>query len=99
MFTVIPINNHISIETNTVAIPIFLSFSFFVFIQVKNQFIDKLRIYAKGGSGGQGLPSYGGVGGKGGNVYVESSSKMTFRRLKNLHPSKRFKAKEGENSR
>ncbi|XP_071811604.1 GTP-binding protein 10-like [Apostichopus japonicus] len=67
--------------------------------KVKNQFIDKLRIYAKGGSGGQGLPSYGGVGGKGGNVYVESSSKMTFRRLKNLHPSKRFKAKEGENSR
>lgn len=67
--------------------------------KVKNQFIDKLRIYVKGGSGGQGYPTYGGIGGKGGNIYVESSSKMTFRRLKNIHPTKRFKAKEGENSR
>ncbi|PIK37681.1 putative GTP-binding protein 10 [Apostichopus japonicus] len=66
--------------------------------KVKNQFIDKLRIYAKGGSGGQGHPSYGGVGGKGGNVYVESSSKMTSTPQTFTLP-KRFKAKEGENSR
>jgi GTPase involved in cell partitioning and DNA repair len=34
------------------------------------KFIDSLRIYVRGGSGGMGFPKYGGIGGKGGNVIV-----------------------------
>jgi GTPase involved in cell partitioning and DNA repair len=34
------------------------------------KFIDSLRIYVRGGSGGMGFPKYGGIGGKGGNVVV-----------------------------
>ncbi|PNF37440.1 GTP-binding protein 10 [Cryptotermes secundus] len=34
------------------------------------KFIDSLRIYVRGGSGGMGFPKYGGIGGKGGSVIV-----------------------------
>ncbi|CAF4371471.1 unnamed protein product, partial [Adineta steineri] len=33
-------------------------------------FIDKLRVYVRGGRGGTGLKKYGGIGGQGGNVLV-----------------------------
>ena len=36
------------------------------------KFIDTLRVHVKGGSGGMGYPKYGGIGGKGGDVYVEA---------------------------
>lgn len=68
-------------------------------VKRKHDFIDKLRIYARGGTGGQGYPTYGGIGGDGGNIYLEASSKMTFRKLRNKNPSKRFVAEHGKNSR
>lgn len=37
---------------------------------LRGRFIDSLRVYVKGGGGGMGLPKYGGVGGKGGDVYI-----------------------------
>ena len=36
-------------------------------------FVDSLRIKVQGGSGGHGLPQYGGIGGKGGDVYIVAS--------------------------
>ena len=36
----------------------------------RRHFIDVLRLYVMGGTGGNGLPRYGGIGGRGGNVYV-----------------------------
>ncbi|XP_070565733.1 GTP-binding protein 10-like isoform X2 [Ptychodera flava] len=62
-------------------------------------FQDTLRIYVKGGSGGMGLPSYGGQGGNGGDVIVVASPKMTLRKVSLSHPSKRFSAGTGVNSR
>uniref|UniRef100_I3MB83 GTP-binding protein 10 n=1 Tax=Ictidomys tridecemlineatus TaxID=43179 RepID=I3MB83_ICTTR len=62
-------------------------------------FIDNLRLFAKGGSGGMGYPRLGGEGGKGGDVWVVAHKKMTLKQLKDKYPQKRFVAGEGANSR
>jgi serine/threonine-protein kinase OSR1/STK39 len=33
-----------------------------------------MRIYCKGGTGGNGMPKYGGIGGKGGDCYIEATN-------------------------
>ncbi|KAI0227923.1 GTP-binding protein 10 [Lamellibrachia satsuma] len=66
--------------------------------QVKS-FLDNIRIYVRGGGGGQGLPRYGGRGGRGGHVYVVGSKNMTLKKLIQQNPTKRFVAKSGTNSR
>ncbi|XP_042540506.1 GTP-binding protein 10 [Dipodomys spectabilis] len=63
------------------------------------KFIDKLRVFTKGGSGGMGYPRLGGEGGKGGDVWVVAHKRMTLRQLKDKYPQKRFVAGEGANSR
>ncbi|XP_004676726.1 PREDICTED: GTP-binding protein 10 [Condylura cristata] len=62
-------------------------------------FVDNLRIFTRGGSGGMGYPRLGGEGGKGGDVWVVANNKMTLKQLKNKYPKKRFVAGEGANSR
>ncbi|XP_003782703.1 GTP-binding protein 10 [Otolemur garnettii] len=61
-------------------------------------FIDNLRLFTKGGSGGMGYPRLGGEGGRGGDVWVVAHKKMTLRQLKNKYPQKRFVAEGGANS-
>ncbi|XP_008147480.2 GTP-binding protein 10 isoform X1 [Eptesicus fuscus] len=63
------------------------------------KFIDNLRLFARGGSGGMGYPRLGGEGGKGGDVWVVATKKMTLKQLKDKYPQKRFVAGEGANSR
>ncbi|RWS05852.1 GTP-binding protein 10-like protein, partial [Dinothrombium tinctorium] len=64
---------------------------------IEEWFIDQLRITVSGGEGGNGLPRYGGIGGKGGDVIVESRSKIeNLKSILNRHPSKRVKASAGE---
>ena len=41
-------------------------------MKFRSNFIDKIRIHLKGGYGGAGLPKFGGIGGAGGNVYIEA---------------------------
>ncbi|KAM6201223.1 GTP-binding protein 10 [Rhynchocyon petersi] len=62
-------------------------------------FIDNLRLFAKGGSGGMGFPRLGGEGGKGGDVWVVAEKNMTLKQLKDRYPQKRFVAGVGANSR
>uniref|UniRef100_A0A0P6JWF9 GTP-binding protein 10 n=1 Tax=Heterocephalus glaber TaxID=10181 RepID=A0A0P6JWF9_HETGA len=62
-------------------------------------FIDNLRLFTKGGSGGMGYPRLGGEGGKGGDVWVVAHKKMTLKQLKDKYPQKRFVAGGGTNSR
>ncbi|KAM9215989.1 GTP-binding protein 10 [Dugong dugon] len=62
-------------------------------------FIDNLRLFTKGGSGGMGYPRLGGEGGKGGDVWVVAEKKMTLKQLKDRYPQKRFVAEGGANSR
>lgn len=62
-------------------------------------FVDNLRLYVRGGSGGMGLPRLGGQGGKGGDVWVVATKNMTLKRIKDKHPQKRFAGGAGGNSR
>uniref|UniRef100_A0A670J683 GTP-binding protein 10 n=1 Tax=Podarcis muralis TaxID=64176 RepID=A0A670J683_PODMU len=70
----------------------------FNFILQYGRFMDDLRIYVKGGTGGMGHPRLGGEGGEGGDVWLVAQKKMTLKRLKDRFPSKRFVAGAGANS-
>ena len=62
-------------------------------------FIDSLRMYAKAGSGGQGISKFGGKGGPGGNVYVVGDENATLKKIFSDHPDRRLVATSGKNSR
>ncbi|XP_068591846.1 GTP-binding protein 10 isoform X2 [Cebidichthys violaceus] len=61
-------------------------------------FVDNLRLYVRGGSGGMGLPRLGGIGGNGGDVWVVATKNMTLKRIKDKYPHKRFVGGAGANS-
>ncbi|KAJ8353940.1 hypothetical protein SKAU_G00215070 [Synaphobranchus kaupii] len=61
-------------------------------------FVDNLRLYVRGGSGGMGLPRLGGQGGKGGNIWVTAKDGITLKKIKDKYPHKRFVAGAGANS-
>lgn len=75
------------------------SFVKLFFQELKKKFFDTLRIYVRGGGGGQGFPKYGGVGGNGGNVILVSKKKKFLKDIKDAFPNKRFIAGTGKNSR
>lgn len=58
--------------------------------------MDKLRIYARGGAGGQGSKRLGGCGGKGGDVLVSVCEGASLTDLSRAL-SRRFVAPSGEN--
>lgn len=60
--------------------------------------IDSLRIHVTGGTGGSGLPAYGGIGGKGGNVYLVSKERLTLRNVKYKLEKMKLKAGTGGDS-
>ncbi|XP_026464764.1 GTP-binding protein 10 homolog [Ctenocephalides felis] len=65
---------------------------------LKSKLIDSLRLHVRGGTGGNGLPKYGGVGGQGGCIYFEASSKNTLKGVLQKWPQKRLAAGHGQNS-
>lgn len=68
------------------------------FYHTQAKFIDKVRIYARGGRGGQGSQKEGSVGGEGGDVCVcavEDSSLSDIARLQ----TRRFVASAGGDAR
>jgi len=61
---------------------------------------DRIRIFAMGGTGGNGIPKVGGIGGPGGNVIVEADSKVkNLDKILKQHPTKRVRAEDGGSSR
>ena len=46
------------------------------------KWVDSLRVYAKGGHGGNGMPKYGGIGGKGGDIIIKASESHVQRTLR-----------------
>nr|XP_053631800.1 GTP-binding protein 10 homolog [Cherax quadricarinatus] len=62
------------------------------------KFIDTLRLHVKGGSGGMGFPRFGGVGGNGGDVYVEAEKDYSLKKTLKAQPGKRWIADAGGNS-
>uniref|UniRef100_A0A2K5C6L7 GTP-binding protein 10 n=1 Tax=Aotus nancymaae TaxID=37293 RepID=A0A2K5C6L7_AOTNA len=69
-----------------------------VWFRKYGNFIDNLRLFTKGGTGGMGYPRLGGEGGKGGDVWVVAQNRMTLKQLKDRYPQKRFVAGVGANS-
>ncbi|XP_042897524.1 GTP-binding protein 10 [Parasteatoda tepidariorum] len=61
-----------------------------IFLRERQTFIDSVRISVRGGRGGNGLPKYGGVGGKGGDVYLEACESYSLAKLKRNNPTKKF---------
>ena len=64
----------------------------------KSHFIDHLRLFIKGGAGGQGFPKYGGRGGRGGNVYLVAAERASLKEILQKYPKKRIAAGTGANS-
>lgn len=62
-------------------------------------FIDDLRLYVRGGTGGMGYPRLGGEGGRGGDVYFVAQERATLKSVKNRYPQMRIVAGTGANSR
>ncbi|XP_078394566.1 GTP-binding protein 10 [Cetorhinus maximus] len=69
-----------------------------VVLRKYGSFIDNLRIYVRGGSGGMGLLRLGGEGGKGGDVWFVAQDGVTLKKIKDKYPDKRFVAGVGANS-
>uniref|UniRef100_A0A7N6AML6 GTP-binding protein 10 n=1 Tax=Anabas testudineus TaxID=64144 RepID=A0A7N6AML6_ANATE len=67
-------------------------------LQNYGNFVDNLRLYVRGGTGGMGLPRLGGQGGNGGDVWVVATKNMTLKRIKDKYPQKRFVGGIGGNS-
>ena len=61
-------------------------------------FIDKLRVFVRGGRGGNGLKKYGGIGGQGGHVLVRGKQHLTLRNVYEKNLVKRYIAPDGEHS-
>ncbi|XP_025954523.1 GTP-binding protein 10 isoform X1 [Dromaius novaehollandiae] len=61
-------------------------------------FIDDLRLYVRGGTGGMGYPRLGGEGGRGGDVWFVAQERTTLKSVKDRYPQKRFVAGAGANS-
>ncbi|XP_053122110.1 GTP-binding protein 10 isoform X2 [Hemicordylus capensis] len=69
-----------------------------VLLRKYGRFMDDLRIYVRGGTGGMGFARLGGEGGKGGDVWLVAQENVTLKRIKARYPSKRFIAGTGVNS-
>ncbi|XP_059061244.1 GTP-binding protein 10 homolog [Achroia grisella] len=66
---------------------------------LRSKFIDSVRLHVKGGSGGTGLPKYGGLGGQGGCVYCVGKEKANLGNILGKHRGKTLAAGHGEDSR
>ncbi|XP_076269734.1 GTP-binding protein 10 homolog [Rhynchophorus ferrugineus] len=65
---------------------------------LKDGFRDSLRIFVSGGPGGNGLPKFGGIGGKGGDVIVEAKEGITLEKVYKNNMSKRYMATPGKSA-
>ncbi|NXQ45860.1 GTPBA protein, partial [Catharus fuscescens] len=63
-----------------------------------SNFIDDLRVYVRGGTGGMGYPNLGGEGGRGGDVWFIARERTTLKSIREKYPQKRFVAGTGANS-
>lgn len=63
------------------------------------KFIDSVRLHVKGGTGGTGLPKYGGLGGQGGCVYCIGEEGTDLTNIMKKFRGKTIAAGHGEDSR
>lgn len=66
---------------------------------LRSKFIDSVRLHVKGGTGGTGLPKFGGVGGQGGCVYCVGKEDANLKNIMTKFRGKTINAGHGEDSR
>ncbi|XP_061711762.1 GTP-binding protein 10 homolog [Cydia pomonella] len=66
---------------------------------LRSRFVDSIRLHVKGGTGGTGLPKFGGLGGQGGCVYCIGKEKANLLNISNKYRMKTISAGHGEDSR
>ncbi|XP_028158288.1 GTP-binding protein 10 homolog [Ostrinia furnacalis] len=66
---------------------------------LRTKFIDSVRLHVKGGTGGTGLPKYGGLGGQGGCVYCIGNETSNLKNIMSKYRGKTISAGHGEDSR
>ncbi|XP_015114743.1 GTP-binding protein 10 homolog isoform X2 [Diachasma alloeum] len=65
---------------------------------MRKGFLDSMELYVRGGTGGMGLPRYGGVGGRGGHVYAIATEGQTLYDVERKYRNKKIVAPNGEPS-
>lgn len=65
---------------------------------MRKGFLDSTKIYARGGTGGMGLPRYGGTGGRGGHVYAVATEGLSLYDVERKYRDKKIIAPHGEPS-
>ncbi|KAG6461040.1 GTP-binding protein 10 homolog [Manduca sexta] len=66
---------------------------------LRSKFIDSVRLHVKGGTGGTGLPKFGGLGGQGGCIYCVGKEDANLKNIMTKHRGKTITAGHGEDSR
>ncbi|KAJ8723016.1 hypothetical protein PYW07_004196 [Mythimna separata] len=66
---------------------------------LRSKFLDSVRLHVKGGTGGTGLPKFGGLGGQGGCVYCVGKEDANLKTVMGRHRGKTVSAGHGEDSR
>ncbi|CAK1582356.1 unnamed protein product [Parnassius mnemosyne] len=66
---------------------------------LRSKFIDSVRLHVKGGTGGTGLPKFGGLGGQGGCVYCIGNENANLKNIMTKYRAKTINAGHGEDSR
>ncbi|OWR55414.1 GTP-binding protein 10 [Danaus plexippus plexippus] len=66
---------------------------------LRSKFIDSVRLHVKGGTGGTGLPKYGGLGGQGGCVYCQGKEDANLRTIMSQYRARTICGGHGEDSR
>ncbi|XP_044266666.1 GTP-binding protein 10 homolog [Tribolium madens] len=65
---------------------------------LKEGFRDSLKVFVSGGTGGNGLPKFGGVGGQGGDVIAVGSDNVSLQDVFKRNKTKSYTAKAGNHS-
>lgn len=66
---------------------------------LRNKFLDSVRLHVKGGTGGTGLPKFGGLGGQGGCIYCIGAEDANLKKIMGKFRGKTITAGHGEDSR
>lgn len=66
---------------------------------LRSKFLDSIRLHVKGGSGGTGLPKYGGLGGQGGCIYCVGKEEANLKDIITRLRGRSVTAGHGEDSR
>lgn len=66
---------------------------------LRTKFLDSIRLHVKGGTGGTGLPKFGGLGGQGGCVYCVGKENVNLKSIQGKFRAKTICAGHGEDSR